>query len=170
MATRNEALSFWADRPALSGSFLVVLVLTGVLFASVFPAYLTLNATHQVEMSTTGYALSDDGSELTVTLELTNPLPDDIAIESQSGTWEVGVAVGEERYSTLNGADVEGGTLESGETEQLTLTFVIKEERRDEIRSALDAGEVILIGRLDAAVVDAKTQLEVSGIEVSGGE
>ncbi len=170
MATRNEALSFWADRPATSGVFLVLLVLTAILFASVFPAYLTLESSHQVQVETAGYALSDDGSELTVTVELTNPLPDAVSVESQSGTWEVAVGVGEERYSELNGADVDGTTLESGESDTVTIDFTIQEEHRDEIGSALEAGELTLIGHLDSLVVEGQTEISVQGMVVTDGQ
>lgn len=152
------------------GSYALVLLVVAVLFAAVFPAYVTAESVYRVDVAAADHHLAEDGSELSVTLRIANPTGHAVEVKSLTSSARLHLYVDGTRYSEPTGTSVEGATVPAGGSATVTAIFTVRDRHHDRVREAIDSGSLVVTGQLASQVVRRDVEVSVSELEVDGDE
>jgi LEA14-like dessication related protein len=147
---------------ALVGVFLLVTGATTAVFAQAATGHLAAMQAPETEVTVVNYEINDEGS-LDLILRIHNPTIEDLELgNARMNMYVDGAQVSDGTTSSFD----DGGTIETGETKQVTVPLGLRDDGSERLRNA-DPEAVTVRGQLRMYVVDEPVTVPIDGMEVA---
>jgi LEA14-like dessication related protein len=150
------------SRLVLIGVFLLVTGATTAMFAQAATGHLAAMHAPDAEVTVVNYESTDDGS-LDLTLRIHNPTIKDLQlVNARMNVYVDGAQVSDGTTSSFE----EGGTIEPGESKQVTVPLGLRDGGRERLQNA-DSEQITVRGKLRMSVIDEPVTVPIDGMEVA---